>query len=42
LGEWRLVDAKLDTGAELDAAEWNMLRWRRPLQSRRHSVQWRT
>jgi uncharacterized protein YdaU (DUF1376 family) len=23
LGEWRLVDAELDTGVELDAAEWH-------------------
>jgi hypothetical protein len=24
LGEWRLVDAKLDIGAELDATEWRV------------------
>jgi hypothetical protein len=23
LGEWRLIDAELDTGAELDTAEWH-------------------
>jgi hypothetical protein len=23
LGEWRLIDAELDTGAELDAVEWH-------------------